>query len=55
MAIIGVTAKDLTDVDRTRLNGAIAGLVEKRGVSQEVLLAPIRDQVSGQVGDSDPA
>jgi signal transduction histidine kinase/DNA-binding response OmpR family regulator len=55
LPIIVVTAKDLSEEDRRRLNGHIVGLVEKRGVSQDALLAQIRDQVAEQVGDPDAA
>ena len=51
LPIIVVTAKDLSEEERTRLNGDVAGLVEKHGVGQDALLARIRDQVSAQVRD----
>jgi signal transduction histidine kinase/CheY-like chemotaxis protein len=51
LPIIVVTAKDLSDEERIRLNGDVAGLVQKRGVSQEALLAQIRDEVSARVLD----
>jgi signal transduction histidine kinase/DNA-binding response OmpR family regulator len=51
LPIIVVTAKDLSDAERGRLNGDVAGLVEKRGVSRDALLEQIRDQVSAHVRD----
>jgi CheY-like chemotaxis protein len=44
--IVVVTAKDLSDEDRARLNGDVAGLVQKQGVDREALLEQIRDQVA---------
>ena len=41
-----VTAKDVTDEERRRLNGDVVGLIERRGMDQESLLAQIREQVS---------
>jgi hypothetical protein len=44
--IVVVTAKDITDEDRRRLNGGVVGLIEKRGVDRESLLAQVLEQVS---------
>jgi signal transduction histidine kinase/DNA-binding response OmpR family regulator len=56
LPIIVVTAKDLSEEERSRLNGDVAGLVEKRGISQDALLARIRDQVTAQVREpGDPS
>jgi signal transduction histidine kinase/DNA-binding response OmpR family regulator len=56
LPIIVVTAKDLSEEERSRLNGNVAGLVEKRGVSQDAFLARIRDQVTAQVREpGDPS
>jgi CheY-like chemotaxis protein len=44
--IVVVTAKDVTDEERRRLNGDVVGLIERRGMDQESLLAQIREQVS---------
>jgi hypothetical protein len=41
-----VTAKDLTDEDRSRLNGEVVGLIQKGGMDRESLLAQLREQVS---------
>jgi CheY-like chemotaxis protein len=45
--IVVVTAKDLTEVDRQRLQGSVVGLIEKRGFGQTELLEQLRDLVSG--------
>jgi hypothetical protein len=44
--IVVVTAKDVTEEDRRRLNGEVVGLIERRGMDREALLAQIRDQVA---------
>jgi CheY-like chemotaxis protein/anti-sigma regulatory factor (Ser/Thr protein kinase) len=44
--IVVVTAKDLTDEDRRRLNGNVVGLIEKRGTALDELLVQIRDLVA---------
>jgi hypothetical protein len=44
--IVVVTAKDITEEDRARLNGDVVGLIQRRGVDQESLLAQIREQVA---------
>jgi len=44
--IVVVTARDLTEEDRNRLNGEVAGLIEKGGMDRESLLAQLRAQVS---------
>jgi CheY-like chemotaxis protein/nitrogen-specific signal transduction histidine kinase len=44
--IVVVTAKDLTEEDRRRLNGGVVGLIEKGGLDRESLLAQLRDQVT---------
>ncbi len=43
--IVVVTAKDITDEDRQRLQGSVVGLVEKRGFGREELLEQIRELV----------
>jgi CheY-like chemotaxis protein len=45
--IVVVTAKDLTEADRRRLNGDVAGLIQKGGLDRESLLAQLREQVAG--------
>ena len=44
--IVVVTAKDVTDEDRRRLNGNVVGLIQKGGLDREALLAQIREQVA---------
>jgi signal transduction histidine kinase/DNA-binding response OmpR family regulator len=44
--IVVVTAKDLTDEDRERLNGDVAALVQKGGSNRDDFLAEIRDLVA---------
>jgi hypothetical protein len=41
-----VTAKDITEEDRRRLNGGVVGLIEKGGLDRESLLAQLREQVA---------
>ena len=48
--IVVVTAKDLTDDDRRKLNGEVEGLIQKRGAGRDELLAEIRDLVASTVG-----
>jgi CheY-like chemotaxis protein len=43
--IVVVTAKDVTEEERRRLNGDVVGLIQKRGMDQESLLEQIREQV----------
>jgi signal transduction histidine kinase/DNA-binding response OmpR family regulator len=52
--IVVVTAKDITEEDRRRLNGGVVGLIEKNGLDRESLLAQLRDLVdaTGRSGDS---
>jgi signal transduction histidine kinase/CheY-like chemotaxis protein len=44
--IVVVTAKDLTDEERERLNGDVAGLVQKKGSGRDSVLSEIRDLVA---------
>jgi CheY-like chemotaxis protein len=44
--IVVVTAKDLTDEDRRRLNGDVAALIQRSGTDRESLLAQLREQVA---------
>ena len=44
--IVVVTAKDVTEEDRRRLNGDVAGLVQKAGLDRDALLAQVREQVA---------
>ena len=53
--IVVVTAKDLSEQERRRLNGDVAGLVQKRGLSRDALLDEIRRLVVGSDAAPDPA
>ena len=44
--IVVVTAKDITEEDRQRLNGGVVGLIEKGGVDRESLLSQLREQLA---------
>jgi CheY-like chemotaxis protein len=50
--IVVVTAKDLTEEDRRRLNGEVAGLVQKGGSGREEFLAEIRQLVEAMTASS---
>ena len=43
--IVVVTAKDVTEEDRRRLNGGVVGLIQKRGLDRDSLLAQLREQL----------
>jgi CheY-like chemotaxis protein len=44
--IVVVTAKDITEEDRRRLNGGVVGLIEKGGLDGEALLGQLLEQVA---------
>jgi len=44
--IVVVTAKDITDEDRRRLNGGVIGLIEREGLDQDALVEMLRERVS---------
>jgi CheY-like chemotaxis protein len=44
--IVVVTAKDVTDEERRRLNGDVVGLIQKGGLDREAMLALLREQVA---------
>jgi CheY-like chemotaxis protein len=44
--IVVVTAKDITEEDRRRLNGDVIGLIQKSGLDRESLLTQLREQLS---------
>jgi signal transduction histidine kinase/CheY-like chemotaxis protein len=44
--IVVVTAKDVTEEDRKRLNGEVVGLIQKGGLDRDALLAQLREQVA---------
>lgn len=52
--VIVVTAKDLDDEDRRRLNGGVARILHKGSVSREELLARIRTEVCHHVPRATP-
>jgi hypothetical protein len=41
-----VTAKDVTQEDRRRLNGDVVGLIQKGGLDREAMLELLREQVA---------
>jgi signal transduction histidine kinase/DNA-binding response OmpR family regulator len=43
--VVVVTAKEITDDDRTRLNGSVGRILRKRPAQREDLLLAVRDQV----------
>jgi len=44
--IVVVTAKDVTEEDRRRLNGVVVGLIEREGLDEDALLELLREQVA---------
>jgi signal transduction histidine kinase/CheY-like chemotaxis protein len=44
--IVVVTAKDITDEDRRRLNGGVVALIERGGLDRDSLLAQLREQLT---------
>jgi len=44
--IVVVTAKEVTEEDRQRLNGDVLGLIQKAGLDRETMLALLREQVA---------
>ena len=44
--IVVVTAEDITEEDRRRLNGGVVGLIEKGGLDRESLLAQLLAEVT---------
>jgi adenylate cyclase len=47
--VVVITAKDLTDEDRRRLNGGVERVVAKGGLGLEALAAAVRDHVAHRV------
>jgi CheY-like chemotaxis protein len=43
--IVVVTAKDLTEEDRRRLNGSVVSLIEHEGLDPDALVALLREQL----------
>jgi signal transduction histidine kinase/DNA-binding response OmpR family regulator len=48
--IVVVTAKDITDEDRRRLDGGVVGLIEKGGLDRESLLTQLLEEVTAAGG-----
>ncbi len=46
--VVVLTAKDLTDADRERLNGSVERIVRKGGLAPEAVLAEVRKLVAGR-------
>jgi CheY-like chemotaxis protein len=44
--IVVVTAKDVTEEERQRLSGDVVGLIQRRGMDPDSLLAQLREQVT---------
>jgi len=44
--IVVVTAKDVTEEERRRLSGDVVGLIQRRGMDPDSLLAQLREQVA---------
>ena len=44
--IVVVTAKDVTEEDRQRLNGGVVGLIEREGLDQDSLVELLREHVA---------
>jgi CheY-like chemotaxis protein len=47
--IVVVTAKDLTDEDRSRLNGYVRAIVQKAGSTQDTFLAEVRELLAASI------
>jgi signal transduction histidine kinase/DNA-binding response OmpR family regulator/methyl-accepting chemotaxis protein len=47
--VVVVTAKEITDEDRHRLNGSVKRILQKRGSHRDDLLVAVRDQVTASL------
>ena len=47
--IVVMTAKDLTDEDRKRLNGSVRAIVQKAGSARDTLLAEVRELLAASI------
>jgi CheY-like chemotaxis protein len=47
--VVVMTAKDLTDEDRKRLNGSVRAIVQKAGHSRDTFLAEVRDLLAASL------
>jgi CheY-like chemotaxis protein len=45
--IVVVTAMDITEKERKRLNGDVVGLIERGGLDRDAMLTQLRDQLAG--------
>jgi CheY-like chemotaxis protein len=52
--VVVVTAKEITDEDRHRLNGSVKRILQKRGSHRDDLLAAVRDQVTASLQTLQP-
>ena len=53
--VVIITAKDMTEDDRLRLNGSVVRVLQKRALAPEQLLAEVRALVAESVGHHRPA
>jgi CheY-like chemotaxis protein len=44
--IVVVTAKNVTEEDRRRLNGGVVALIEREGLDEDSLIELLREQVA---------
>jgi hypothetical protein len=49
--VVVLTAKDLTDADRRRLNGGVARIVRKDPAGADLLVAQLRHAISAHRAD----
>jgi CheY-like chemotaxis protein len=47
--VVVVTAKNITEEDRTRLNGSIANIIQKGAINREALLKEVRKLMTKQI------
>ena len=52
--VVVMTAKELTDEDRTRLNGSVQAIVQKAGNSRDTFLAEVRDLLAASLRRQQP-
>ena len=52
--VVVMTAKELTDEDRTRLNGSVQAIVQKAGNSRDTFLAEVRDLLAASFRRQQP-
>jgi CheY-like chemotaxis protein len=54
LPIVVMTAKDLTDADRKRLNGSVRAIVQKAGSARDTFLAEVRDLLAASIRRQQP-